>query len=111
MKLIRILAASAFAAAVAQTPKPAPAPKGQLREVRATGCVRIAKNGCVLLKTLSGNTTYTFEAAPKPDGGAVITITGTEHSGTSPCKVGMVIDVTDWEPTGEMCVPEKENPH
>jgi len=106
MKWRWVIAFAAVVAALAQTSKPAP--KLQLREVRATGCVRIAKNGCILLTTLSGNTTYTFEAAPKPDAGSVITITGTEHSGPSPCKTGLVIDVTDWEPTGEMCVSEKE---
>jgi predicted metal-binding protein len=102
MRLIRILGAGAFAVALAQTPKPAP--KRELREVRATGCIRIAQNGCVVLKTLDGNTTYTFQAAPKPEAGAVVTIQGTAHAGTSPCKQGIVLDVTDWEPTGEMCV-------
>jgi predicted secreted protein len=104
MKFLRILAACAFTAAVAQTPKPAPKPKPQLREVRATGCIRIAQSGCVLLKTLDGSATYTFEAAPKPESGAVVTIVGTEHAGPSACKQGLAVDVTDWEPTGEKCV-------
>jgi hypothetical protein len=33
----------------------------------------------------------------------VITILGKSHPGRSACKQGIPIDVTDWEPTGEMC--------
>ncbi len=103
MKSLRFLAAGALASALAQAPKSPPNRKLQIEEVRATGCVRIAPNGCVLLKTLDGKTTYTFQAAPKPDEGVVITIQGTAHKGASACKQGLMIDVTDWEPTGEMC--------
>jgi hypothetical protein len=104
MKFLRFLTcAGALASALAQAPKTPPRRKPQIEEVRATGCVRIARDGCVLLKTLDGKTTYTFQIAPKPDDGIVITIQGTAHQGTSECKQGLVIDVTDWEPTGEMC--------
>ena len=104
MKFLRFLtAAGALASALAQAPKKPPVRKPQTEEVRATGCVRIAPDGCVLLKTLDGKTTYAFQIAPKPDAGLVITIQGTGHQGASPCKQGIVIDVTDWEETGEMC--------
>jgi len=104
MKSLRFLAAAgALASALAQAPKSPPNRKPQIEEVRATGCVRIARDGCVLLRTLDGKTTYTFQIAPKPDDGVVITIQGTAHQGASQCKQGLVIDVTDWEPTGEMC--------
>lgn len=104
MNFIRCLAAAgALASALAQAPKSPPRRKPQIEEVRATGCVRIAPDGCVLLKTLDGKTTYTFQIAPKPDAGIVITIQGTAHQGASECKQGIVIDVTDWEPSGEMC--------
>ncbi len=103
MKFLRIsLAICAFTLALAQTPKDSRKP--QIRQVRATGCVRVARDGCILLKTLDGNTTYTFRAAPKPDAGDVITIQGTAHDGPSPCKQGVAIDVTDWEPTGDSCI-------
>jgi len=102
MQFLRIsLAIGAVTLAFAQTPKPS---RKQIREVRATGCVRIARDGCVLLKTLDGETTYTFRVAPKPDEGSVITIQGTAHDGPSNCKQGLAIDVTDWEPSGDMCV-------
>lgn len=104
MKLLRLLVfAGMLASALGQSRKAPPARKPQIDEVRATGCVRIARDGCVLLKTLDGKTTYTFQAAPKPDEGIVITIQGTAHQGRSDCKQGLAIDVTDWEPTGEMC--------
>jgi len=102
MQYLRIsLAVCAVALAFAQTPK---AERKQIREVRATGCVRIARDGCVLLKTLDGYTTYTFRVSPKPEEGTVITIQGIAHDGPSQCKQGIVIDVTDWDPTGDTCV-------
>jgi hypothetical protein len=80
-------------------------PKAQIQEIRATGCVRRAvESQCLLLETLDGSTTYTYlAAAPKPELNAVITILGKSHPGRSACKQGIPIDVTDWEPTGEMC--------
>ncbi|HYL36374.1 MAG TPA: hypothetical protein VEV17_10715 [Bryobacteraceae bacterium] len=99
-----LLATAAIAAALAQNNKPAPKPKPQVGEIRATGCVRLAQNGCILLKTLDGATTYTFEAAPKPEAGAVITIQGAAHRGPTPCRQGLAVDVADWVPTGEKCV-------
>ncbi|HLG97099.1 MAG TPA: hypothetical protein VKX49_12370 [Bryobacteraceae bacterium] len=104
MQFSRFLAASiVLASALAQTPKKSPGRTPRIQEVRATGCVRIARDGCVLLQTLDGQTTYTFQASPKPDDGIVVTIQGTAHDGPSECKQGVAIDVTDWEPTGEMC--------
>jgi hypothetical protein len=83
-------------------------PKVEIREVRATGCVREApQTHCLLLETLDGGTTYTFLAAPKPDLGTVITIQGKPHQGRSACKQGIPIDITDWEPTGDQCAPPK----
>lgn len=83
-------------------------PKAEIQEVRATGCVRqAADTHCLLLETLDGQTTYTFLAAPKPELGTVITIQGKQHEGRSACKEGIPIDITDWEPTGEMCVQTK----
>lgn len=104
MRLFPYLAAlCVLASALAQSRKAPPTRKPQIDEVRATGCVQIAPDGCVLLKTLDGKTTYSFEAAPKPEAGLVITIQGTAHKGRSKCKQGIVIDVSDWEETGEMC--------
>ena len=104
MKAFRSLAlAGTLACTFAQSAKNPPPRKPQIEELRATGCVRIARDGCVLLKTLDGKTTYTFQIAPKPDEGTVITIQGAAHRGRSECRQGVVIDVTDWEPTGEMC--------
>jgi hypothetical protein len=83
-------------------------PKAEIQEIKATGCVRQAAKGhCLLLETLDGGSTYTFLAAPKPDLGTVITIQGKPHQGPSACKQGIAIDVTDWEPAGEMCVQPK----
>lgn len=91
--------------AFAQAPRK---PKAETGEIRATGCVRqAAQSHCLLLETLDGGTTYTFLASPKPDLGSVITITGNAHHGRSACKQGLAIDITDWEPTGEMCVQPK----
>jgi hypothetical protein len=82
-------------------------PKVEIREMRATGCVRQApQSQCLLLETLDGNTIYTFMAAPKPDLNTVITIQGKAHEGRSACKQGIPIDVADWEPTGEKCVSQ-----
>lgn len=79
-------------------------PKAQIQEIRATGCVRqAAQTHCLLLQTLDGGTTYTFMASPQPDLNSVITIQGKPHPGRSACKQGIAIDVSDWEPTGEMC--------
>jgi|SRR5580658_9484590 hypothetical protein len=83
-------------------------PKAEIREVKATGCVRQApQSHCLLLETLDGGTTYTFLAAPQPDLGTVITIQGKAHQGRSACKQGISIDITDWEPTGDRCVEPK----
>ncbi len=90
----------AISLVVAQAPKNKP----QVREIRATGCVRRARNGCLILKTLSGETTYSFRVSPRPDDATVITIQGIPHDGPDPCKQGIALDVTDWEPTGEQCV-------
>jgi len=90
------------ACASAQPPRK---PKAEVTEIRATGCVRQASQShCLLLETLDGGTTYTFLASPKPELGTVITITGNAHQGRSACKQGIAIDITDWEPTGEVCV-------
>jgi len=79
--------------------------KMEIQEVRATGCVRRApESQCLLLRTLDGGTTYSFIAAPKPELNTVITIQGKSHRGPSACKEGIPLDVSDWEPTGEMCV-------
>jgi hypothetical protein len=103
MKFLRIsLALGALTLALAQAPKDSRKP--QVREVRATGCVRILRDGCILLKTLDGKTTYTFRAAPQPDTGEIVTVQGTAHQGNSQCKQGVAIDVTDWEPTGDSCI-------
>lgn len=83
-------------------------PKAEIREVKATGCVRqVPQSHCLLLETLDGGTTYTFLAAPQPDLGTVITIQGKPHQGRSACKQGISIDITDWEPTGDRCVEPK----
>jgi hypothetical protein len=85
-------------------------PKIEISEIKATGCVRrAAESQCLLLETLDGTATYTFIVAPKPELNAVITIQGKSHQGRSACRQGIPIDVTDWEPTGEMCsLPSKK---
>src|SRR5438309_3439476 len=99
MKFLPVLLSTAlFAQSPTQNKKP------EIREIRATGCVRKAPNGCLILKTLDGKTTYTFMTAPKPDSETVITIQGKSHEGPTSCKQGIVIDVTDWQPTGEKCI-------
>lgn len=91
--------------AFAQTPKPAPAPKSEISEIKAIGCVRKAAKGpCLLLVTLDGKTTYSFIAAPKPDLGSVITIDGKPHNGPDPCKQGLPIDIIDWQTAGGECL-------
>jgi hypothetical protein len=92
--------------AFAQSNKPAPKPKSEIEEVRATGCTMEGVNaGCLLLKTLDGKTTYNiFTDAPKPDTGIVIMIDGKPHQGSTSCKQGIALDVTRWESTGEKCV-------
>ncbi len=82
-------------------------PKTEITEMRATGCVRrAAASQCLLLETLDGSTIYSFTATPKPELDTVITIQGTAHQGRNECKQGIAIDVTDWEPTGQMCVSQ-----
>jgi hypothetical protein len=81
-------------------------PKVEIREMRATGCVRRApESQCLLLQTLDGGATYSFIATPKPELDSVITIEGKSHPGRSACKQGTPIDIVDWEPTGEKCAP------
>ncbi len=83
-------------------------PQIEIREIKATGCVRqAAESHCLLLETLDGANTYTFLAAPRPELGTVITIQGKPHHGRSACKQGIPIDVADWEPTGDRCVEPK----
>ena len=83
-------------------------PKFEISEIKATGCVRrVAESQCLLLETLDGSAAYTFIAAPKPELNSVITIQGKSHQGRSACKQGIPIDVTDWEPTGQMCAQPK----
>jgi hypothetical protein len=83
-------------------------PKFEITEIKASGCVRrAAASQCLLLETLDGTATYTFIVAPKPEINTVITIQGKPHPGRSACKQGIPIDITDWEPTGEMCVQSK----
>ena len=104
MKLIGILTLAAMPT-FAQSSVPPRNPKKEVREIRATGCVRkAAQSRCLLLTTLDGSATYSFLVAPKPELGTVVTIQGAPHQGSSICKSGMAIDVSDWEPTGEKCV-------
>ena len=109
MKPISFPALAALVAmlgALAQSNKPAPKPKAELEEVRATGCtIQGVAAGCLLLKTLDGKTTYNiFTEDPKPDAGIVITIDGKPHQGATACKQGISLDVTRWESTGEKCL-------
>ena len=109
MKLISIPALAALATilgAYAQSTKPAPKRKAELRDVKATGCtMEAADAGCLLLKTLDGKTTYNiFAEDPKPATGIVIIIEGKPHDGSTTCKQGIALDVTKWESTGEKCL-------
>ena len=88
--------------------KPQQKQRVEIQEVRATGCVRRATDSrCLLLETLDGSATYSFTAAPKPQLNSVITIQGKSHEGRGSCRQGIPLDVSDWEPTGEMCVQPK----
>ena len=83
-------------------------PKFEIQEVRATGCVRPAADSrCLLLEPLDGSAIYSFTTAPKPALNSVITIQGKSHQGRGGCKQGIPIDLTDWQPTGEMCPAPK----
>ena len=109
MKLISIPALAVLAmilGAFAQSSKPAPKRKAEIQEVKATGCtIQAADTRCLLLRTLDGKTTYNiFAEDPKPDTGIVITIEGKPHQGSTACKQGTALDVTEWESTGEKCL-------
>lgn len=83
---------------------PAQDRKKEIREVKATGCVRQGvEGGCLLLRTLDGKNTYNIFATPRPEAGIVITIEGTEFRGVTACMEGVPITVTKWEATGEKC--------
>lgn len=83
---------------------PAQDKKKEVREVKAIGCVRQGvEGGCLLLKTLDGDTTYNIFANPKPEVGTVINIEGTDFRGVTACMEGIPITVTKWEATGETC--------
>lgn len=91
-------------AALGQSPEPLQPPKTEIREIKATGCIRKAPAGpCLLLVTLDGGTTYSFIATPKPEIGTVVTIQGKPHRGSAMCRQGVQVDVTDWEPSGDKC--------
>jgi hypothetical protein len=83
---------------------PAQDRKKEVREVKATGCVRQGvEGGCLLLKTLDGKTTYNIFANPRPQVSTVINIEGTDFRGVTACMEGIPITVTKWEATGEKC--------
>ena len=83
---------------------PAQDKKKEVREVKAIGCVRQGvEGGCLLLKTLDGDTTYNIFANPRPEVGIVISIEGTDFRGVTACMEGIPITVTKWEATGETC--------
>ena len=83
---------------------PAQDKKKEVRQVMAIGCVRQGvEGGCLLLKTLDGETTYNIFADPKPEVGIVISIEGTDFRGVTACMEGIPITVTKWEATGETC--------
>ena len=83
---------------------PAQDKKKEVRQVKAIGCVRQGvEGGCLLLKTLDGETTYNIFANPKPEVGIVISIEGTDFRGVTACMEGIPITVTKWEATGETC--------
>ena len=83
---------------------PAQDKKKEVREVKAIGCVRQGvEGGCLLLKTLDGDTTYNIFANPRPEVGIVISIEGTDFRGVTACMEGIPISVTKWEATGEKC--------
>jgi hypothetical protein len=83
---------------------PAQDKKKEVRQVKAIGCVRQGvEGGCLLLKTLDGDTTYNIFANPRPEVGIVIDIEGTDFRGVTACMEGIPITVTKWEATGETC--------
>jgi hypothetical protein len=87
---------------VGQSPKQAP--KKEVREVIATGCVlKGVEANCLLVKTLDGNTVYNIYAKYPPEPGTVITFNGGPHNGPSACMEGLAVDVASWQATGEKC--------
>ena len=104
-RTIFVLAALTSASlALGQAPQQVQDKKKEVREVKATGCVRSGvEGGCLLLKTLDGKTTYNILADPRPEPGIVINIEGTPFRGVTACMEGMAIRVTKWEATGEKC--------
>ncbi len=101
---MRLAAALLMITMAGQAQAPRQKPKAEITEVRATGCVRrVANSDCLLLETLDGGTIYSFTATPKPDLDTVITIAGKSHSGRGACRQGIPLDVTDWEPTDQLC--------
>ena len=59
-------------------------PKAQIQEIRATGCVRRAvESQCLLLETLDGSTTYTYEVRSVDDSGVESTASN-EFTATIP---------------------------
>lgn len=90
--------------AFSEAPQQVQEKKKEVREVKATGCVRRGvEGGCLLLKTLDGKTTYNIFANPRPEPGIVINIEGTEFRGVTSCMEGMAITVSKWTATGEKC--------
>ncbi|HEV2688825.1 MAG TPA: hypothetical protein VGV35_09730 [Bryobacteraceae bacterium] len=78
--------------------------KREVREVKAIGCVRKGvEGGCLLLRTLDGQTTYNIYATPRPEVDRVITIEGRPHTGPTSCMEGVAVDVTKWELSDQKC--------
>ena len=99
-----LFAALASASLAFQAPRQVQNKKQEVREVKATGCVRRGvEGGCLLLKTLDGKTTYNILANPRPEPDIVITIEGKPFRGVTACMEGLAITVTKWAPTGEKC--------
>jgi len=83
---------------------PAQDRKKEVIEIKAIGCVRPGvEAGCLMLKTLDGQTTYNIFANPRPEVGTVINIEGTPFRGVTSCQEGTPVTVTKWEATGEKC--------
>jgi hypothetical protein len=103
-RVVVLAAAASVALVFAQSTQKSPERKRELREVKATGCVRQGvEGGCLVLKTLDGKTTYNIFANPKPEPGIVINVEGTQFRGVTTCMEGLPITVTKWEATGEKC--------
>ena len=76
------------------------------RTINASGCVAAGvEAGCLVLTESKTRTLYNlfFGRGKKPEIGAAIRFTGTEHDGPTTCMQGKAVNVTKWAPIKMSC--------